>query len=274
MISLCHSGCSEIYYLLTKNTIAPQNMSYLLSKLKQQAPSTSTSSAPIAPTGPAKPITHSHSRYPNPIRRPRRSSLPAPAPPPDAPTVAVFGAGSRGTAYSTAIRASALARILTVCEPRDAVRDEFGRTFIWGADRKAGEGEAWGRWEEWVEWERERRANGAGASVDIVFVCVLDEMHVAACKAVTELGGIHILCEKPLATTLQGCLDIWAAVRRSWEANGGKQTVFGIGHVLRYSPHNVLLRKLIREDKVIGDVVSIEHTEPIGWWHFTHSYVR
>jgi predicted dehydrogenase len=250
-------------------------MSFFLPKLKEQAPSssTSTSSAPIVPS-PANPITHSQSRYPNPNRRPRRSSLPAPAPPPDAPRVAVFGAGSRGTAYSTAIRASALARVVTVCEPRNAVREEFGRTFIWGVDRKADDGEAWSKWEEWVEWERERRASGLGASVDIVFVCVLDEMHVAACKAVAGLGGIHILCEKPLATSLKGCLDIWAAVRKSWEANGGKQTVFGIGHVLRYSPHNVLLRKLIREDKVIGDVVSIEHTEPIGWWHFTHSYVR
>jgi hypothetical protein len=44
----------------------------------------------------------------------------------------------------------------------------------------------------------------------------------------------------------------------------GRKTVFGVGHVLRYSPHNVLLRKLVRDVRVVGDVISVEHTEPVG----------
>lgn len=36
----------------------------------------------------------------------------------------------------------------------------------------------------------------------------------------------------------------------------------------------MMLRDLVLERKVIGDVLSIEHTEPVGWWHFSHSYVR
>jgi predicted dehydrogenase len=152
------------------------------------------------------------------------------------------------------------------------VRDEFGHKFVWGVDGEEQKGQAWERWEDWVELERGNRERGE-SSVDVAFVCVLDEMHVAACKALGELGGIHVLCEKPLATSLQDCLDIWAAMEKSWDRTGVK-TVFGVGHVLRYSPHNVLLRKLLREDRVIGDVMSIEHTEPVGWWHFTHSYVR
>jgi len=43
---------------------------------------------------------------------------------------------------------------------------------------------------------------------------------------------------------------------------------------LRYSPHNILLHKLLVEEGVVGDIVSVEHTEPVGWWHFSHSYVR
>jgi predicted dehydrogenase len=64
---------------------------------------------------------------------------------------------------------------------------------------------------------------------------------------------------------------------RALESNkvaGGQQAVFSIGHVLRYSPHNMLLRKLVVQDGVIGEVLSVVHTEPVGWWHFTHSYVR
>lgn len=36
----------------------------------------------------------------------------------------------------------------------------------------------------------------------------------------------------------------------------------------------MLLRDLVRQQQVIGDILSLEHTEPVGWWHFSHSYVR
>jgi hypothetical protein len=35
-----------------------------------------------------------------------------------------------------------------------------------------------------------------------------------------------------------------------------------------------MLRHLVLDKEVIGDVLSIEHVEPVGWWHFSHSYVR
>ncbi|KAK1828192.1 NAD(P)-binding protein [Podospora conica] len=98
-------------------------------------------------------------------------------------------------------------------------------------------------------------------------------MHREVVLALTELGGLHIMCEKPLATRLQDCVDLYGALRDN-RSEKGEQMVFSIGHVLRYSPHNVLLRKLLLEDRVIGDILSVVHTEPVGFWHFTHSYVR
>ena len=44
--------------------------------------------------------------------------------------------------------------------------------------------------------------------------------------------------------------------------------------MLRYSPHNALLHQLVVADKAVGDIVNINHTEPVGYWHFAHSYVR
>ena len=108
------------------------------------------------------------------------------------------------------------------------------------------------------------------AGVDGAFVCTLDDTHRAVVEALAALS-LHVMCEKPLATSLNDCLRI----RRALVPNGrAPDKVFAIGHVLRYSPHNILLRSLVREDDAVGDVLSVEHTEPVGWWHFAHSFVR
>lgn len=111
--------------------------------------------------------------------------------------------------------------------------------------------------------------------IDAVFVCVLDEMHEDVVCGIAG-RGVHICCEKPLATRLASCVNIYKALKRAkQDGEGGlngarKETVFGICHVLRYSSHNMMLRNLVLEKEVIGDVLSIEHVEPVGWWHFSH----
>ncbi|HSO68743.1 MAG TPA: Gfo/Idh/MocA family oxidoreductase, partial [Arachnia sp.] len=49
--------------------------------------------------------------------------------------------------------------------------------------------------------------------------------------------------------------------------------IFGVCHVLRYTPYTRRLRELLSSGAV-GDPVSVEHLEPVGWWHHAHSYVR
>ena len=134
------------------------------------------------------------------------------------------------------------------------------------------EGESFGDWKEFVSWEAERREREKKGEevvkgVDAVFVCVQDRMHKDVVLGLAPLG-LHVMCEKPLATSLDDCVEIYKTV------TGKERRIFGIGHVLRYSPHNMLLRKLLLEERVIGDVMAVNHTEPVGWWHFTHSYVR
>lgn len=188
------------------------------------------------------------------------------------PRFIVLGGGSRGNAYARAVEASTNGKIAAVADINPFVRAEFGRKYIWG-DRKPATYEAFKDWEDWLKWETARRANPAivedTAYVPItgVFICTLDESHATIIRAIAPLN-LHILCEKPLALSLSDCLDISSALARQ------PTKITSIGHVLRYSPHNILLRKLLLEQQAIGEVVSIEHTEPIGWWHFSHSYVR
>lgn len=199
--------------------------------------------------------------------------------PPSPPRILIIGAGSRGRAYARAIQSSTDGFVTAVAEPNEYKRRHFGQTFIWGSHALSSEGAQFDDWHTFVAYEKNRRARIVAGEkdvppgVDAAFVCVLDEMHREVVLGLTQLGGLHIMCEKPLATTLRDCVDMYEALRTNTNARG-EQMVFSIGHVLRYSPHNMLLRKLLLEDRVIGDVLSVVHTEPVGWWHFTHSYVR
>jgi len=192
------------------------------------------------------------------------------------PKFLIIGAGARGNAYARAVTESTNGRIVAVAEPIAHKRRALGQRYIWGT-AGPNDGQAFEDWRAFVHYERTRRSCeerpvlNMTAGVDGVFVCVLDEAHAEVVVGLRELG-LHIMCEKPLATTLDDCLKIY----RSLKPSEGEclRTVFSIGHVLRYSPHNMLLRKLLLEDNVIGDILSVEHTEPVGWWHFSHSYVR
>ncbi|KAG8627130.1 hypothetical protein KVT40_004613 [Elsinoe batatas] len=193
------------------------------------------------------------------------------------PQVLIIGAGSRGNAYAKAIDESGLGVVAAVAEPVEYKRRLLGSRYIWKGNTESGPGQEYVDWRDFLEAETARRnasdsTNGSKRSrIDAVFVCVLDEQHVEVVTALAPLG-LHVMCEKPLATTLKDCLRMYSALLPP--PGHPTSTIFGIGHVLRYSPHNMLLRQLVLEDEVVGDVMSVEHTEPVGWWHFSHSYVR
>ncbi|KAI9737105.1 MAG: hypothetical protein M1834_000695 [Cirrosporium novae-zelandiae] len=192
------------------------------------------------------------------------------------PRFLVIGAGSRGNAYARAVTQSTNGIIGGVAEPVKFKRDDLGRQYIWGEDGPT-EGQAFNGWQEFLDWEKNRRKNATSDNsvpdgFDGIFVCTQDESHMEVILALALLN-IHIMAEKPLATNLQDCLSIYKALLPTG-LHSAPKIIFAIGHVLRYSPHNMLLRKLLVEDEVIGDILSIEHTEPVGWWHFSHSYVR
>lgn len=190
----------------------------------------------------------------------------APSKEPYSPNFLIIGAGSRGNSYARAVTLATTGTVCTVAEVDQFKREEFGRKYIWGS-KKPQPGQEFVSWQEWIAWEKERRATGVTrVQITGVFICTLDETHAEIIRALAPLG-LHIMCEKPLALNLGDCMSISAVMEPA-------KKVFSIGHVLRYSPHNIRLRKLLVEDQVIGEIASIEHTEPVGWWHFSHSYVR
>lgn len=99
---------------------------------------------------------------------------------------------------------------------------------------------------------------------DAVVVTVLDQLHAPVVEAFAALG-YHILVEKPMATSIPDCVGMV----RGLDA----EKIFGVGHVLRYSPYNRLVKEVL-DSGAIGEIVNIQHMEPVGNEHFAHSFVR
>lgn len=102
---------------------------------------------------------------------------------------------------------------------------------------------------------------------DAVVVSVLDQLHAELVEVFSKLG-YHILCEKPMATSIPDCVKMVKDVEEAPEP-----IIFGVGHVLRYSPYNRLVKEVL-DSGAIGDIVNIQHMEPVGNQHFAHSFVR
>lgn len=211
-----------------------------------------------------------------PVKSPAKQVLEPPSKPEmsdDPPRFIIIGAGHRGSNYAAATTRNSNGIITAVADPIEASRNRLGRANIWGDDGPK-EGQSFSGWKEFLEYELNRRQREAAGEKDVppgvdgAFICVMDRMHREVVVGLAPLN-LHIMCEKPLACSLQETLDMYRALKDQTPSK-----VFSIGHVLRYSPHNMILRKLLFEDKVIGEINSVVHTEPVGWWHYTHSYVR
>ena len=109
---------------------------------------------------------------------------------------------------------------------------------------------------------------------DAVVIALPDREHREAAAHFLSLG-LHILLEKPMATTLLDCYHIVLKCREQQQQNKqtAQRSVNAVCHVLRYFAPCLKLKQLI-DSGLVGQVVNINHTEPVGHWHFAHSFVR
>ncbi|KAI0303857.1 hypothetical protein BC826DRAFT_979975 [Russula brevipes] len=173
-------------------------------------------------------------------------------------TLAIIGCGQRGSAYA---QYSALeptrCKVVAIAEPRSQTRALFANRY----GLHGGGGLVFETWEQ-----LHRASADAGKRLaDAVVVAVQDRLHADVVEAFAA-QGYHVLCEKPMATSVEQCLRIEAAVKKAG-------IIFGLGHVLRYSPYTLAVTEIVRSGK-LGQLVNVQHIEPVGHWHFAHSYVR
>ena len=100
---------------------------------------------------------------------------------------------------------------------------------------------------------------------DLLFIATQDKMHVRMAKKALELG-YDIVLEKPISDDVQELKDL---TKLAHEKN--RKVI--VCHVLRYTVFMRKLKELLNAGE-IGQLVSIDHTENVVYWHEAHSYVR
>ncbi|WP_190107490.1 Gfo/Idh/MocA family protein [Streptomyces cinnamoneus] len=163
----------------------------------------------------------------------------------------VIGAGDRGTGYATwALGHPDRATVVGVAEPRAVRRARLVE------EHGIAPGNAVSDWKELA---------ARGKIADAVLICTLDREHVEPTEAFAALG-YHIMLEKPMALDEDSCRRVVTAVEKA-------DVMLAVGHVLRYTPYTRALKAVVDSGR-LGDIVNVQHLEPVGFWHQAHSFVR
>jgi hypothetical protein len=170
----------------------------------------------------------------------------------DKPVTAItLGAGNRGNVYGGfAVANPNLLDIIGVAEPIPFRNDKYSKLHQIAAENR------FNTWEDVLKRPK---------FADAVIISMPDNLHYEPCMKALEMG-YDILLEKPIAPTEKECRDILALAKK-------KGRIVAVCHVLRYAPYFVKMRELIAAG-AIGQVMSVQHLEPIEHTHMAHSYVR
>lgn len=164
----------------------------------------------------------------------------------------LIGAGNRGAeAYAPyALAHPDELRFVAVAEPHPQRRARFAATHGIPAER------------QFDSWEA---LLARPIPAEAALICTLDTQHVAPTLAALE-AGYDVLLEKPMATTLAGCVQLVEAAERTGR-------LLQICHVLRYTPFFTTLHEILEAGR-LGEIITVEHRENVAYWHMAHSYVR
>jgi predicted dehydrogenase len=167
-------------------------------------------------------------------------------------TAAVVGSGARGTTYAGyALDNPDLLNIVAVADPNKVRQAQAMKEHNLTADCV------------YNDWQA---LYALGTRIaDVVIIATQDQDHKDTAIKLASLG-YHILLEKPMAVTPEDCEAIAEACDKA-------DVLLMVCHVLRYLPANKRIKELI-DSGAIGKVMVIQHTGPVGVYHFPHSYVR
>ena len=166
-------------------------------------------------------------------------------------TVAVLGAGNRGNVYASYTKKFPYAmKVVAVVDINPRRLETFGNEYNIPLAAR------FNSLEEFFSCPK---------MCDAVIVSTPDNLHYEPTMKALE-SGYHVLLEKPMCQTEKECRNILAMTQKTG-------LIVAVCHVLRYAPYFIAMQRAIKSG-MIGDIVSIQHFEPIQYAHMAHSYVR
>ncbi|MES2308615.1 MAG: Gfo/Idh/MocA family oxidoreductase, partial [Verrucomicrobiota bacterium] len=126
-------------------------------------------------------------------------------------TFALLGAGDRGhTVSNWVVEHPFLVKIVAVAEPNDALRERIARAHDIPSSH------------QFKSWEQ---LLAQPQLADAVINTLMDQLHAPSATRAMKLG-YHMMLEKPLATSLEDCLEIYRIQNES-------KRIVSVGHSLR-----------------------------------------
>lgn len=168
-------------------------------------------------------------------------------------SVAVIGAGVRGmNAYAPYLLENpTLGQVVAVAEPNEEKRNNFKNRY------NIKEENTFYSYNDLLSKDK---------LADALIIATNDEQHYEPAQMALK-KGYHILLENPMSNKLEEVIKLGELAKKY------PDQVFMICHVLRYTPFFSELKKLV-DSKELGELVSIQHNENIGYYHYAHSYTR
>lgn len=105
----------------------------------------------------------------------------------------------------------------------------------------------------------------ANLDLDLLVISSMDKYHYDDAKN-GLLHGYNLLLEKPIACKYEQVNEIAMLAKKV-----NKKVM--VCHVLRYTMFYKEIKRIIDEN-ILGDIVNINATENVAYWHQCHSYVR
>jgi predicted dehydrogenase len=166
-------------------------------------------------------------------------------------TAIVIGAGNRGNVYAGyALKFPQEIKIVGVAEPVGHKNERFAKAHNISDENR------FSTWED--VFNRPKFA-------DAVIITTPDNLHYGPAMAALPLG-YDMIIEKVVAQSWNECNNILKAAVKF-------EAIVAVCHVLRYTSYFRKLKELCSSG-VLGEIISLQHLEPVEHIHMSHSFVR
>ena len=168
-------------------------------------------------------------------------------------TFSVVGLGGRASAYLNALREMYPNdhTVVAAAEPDREKRLRLQQTYQIPDDRL---------------FESDLQLMAQPRLSDVAIIGTQDALHFRETEALLE-KGYDLILEKPVATSLEQLRQLLRLARRY------PRQMVAVCHVLRHTRFFQEIRDIIASGR-FGPVISLQHNENIGYYHYANSYVR